>query len=244
MQFTANQLTTNEIRSRLAAFAHQWQHASSEEADEKLFTAAFLACFGIGKHQYKREYAVPRADGSTGYMDGFIPGLLIIEGKSLGKNLDKAREQAESYRWGCPTHERPRYVLLHDFGRFALFDLSHDTSLTCALAELPAHADRFRFLLGEEPTIVEETEANRRAAEQIAELHEALLQSNFTGRDLETFLVRLLFCFFADDTAIFGNNNIFLRLLEQLRPDGANTGAKLNELFDTLNTPIKQRVMP
>ena len=241
MQFTANQLTTNEIRSRLAAFAHQWQHASSEEADEKLFTAAFLACFGIGKHQYKREYAVPRADGSTGYMDGFIPGLLIIEGKSLGKNLDKAREQAESYRWGCPTHERPRYVLLHDFGRFALFDLSHDTSLTCALAELPAHADRFRFLLGEEPTIVEETEANRRAAEQIAELHEALLQSNFTGRDLETFLVRLLFCFFADDTAIFGNNNIFLRLLEQLRPDGANTGAKLNELFDTLNTPIKQR---
>ena len=241
MQFTANQLTTNDIRSRLAAFAHQWQHASSEEADEKLFTAAFLACFGIGKHQYKREYAVPRADGSTGYMDGFIPGLLIIEGKSLGKNLDKAREQAESYRWGCPTHERPRYVLLHDFGRFALFDLSHDTSLTCALAELPAHADRFRFLLGEEPTIVEETEANRRAAEQIAELHEALLQSNFTGRDLETFLVRLLFCFFADDTAIFGNNNIFLRLLEQLRPDGANTGAKLNELFDTLNTPIKQR---
>ena len=241
MQFTANQLTTNEIRSRLAAFAHQWQHASSEEADEKLFTAAFLACFGIGKHQYKREYAVPRADGSTGYMDGFIPGLLIIEGKSLGKNLDKAREQAESYRWGCPTHERPRYVLLHDFGRFALFDLSHDTSLTCALAELPAHADRFRFLLGEEPTIVEETEANRRAAEQIAELHEALLQSNFTGRDLETFLVRLLFCFFADDTAIFGNNNIFLRLLEQLRPDGANAGAKLNELFDTLNTPIKQR---
>ena len=241
MQFTANQLTTNEIRSRLAAFAHQWQHASSEEADEKLFTAAFLACFGIGKHQYKREYAVPRADGSTGYMDGFIPGLLIIEGKSLGKNLDKAREQAESYRWGCPTHERPRYVLLHDFGRFALFDLSLDTSLTCALAELPAHADRFRFLLGEEPTIVEETEANRRAAEQIAELHEALLQSNFTGRDLETFLVRLLFCFFADDTAIFGNNNIFLRLLEQLRPDGANTGAKLNELFDTLNTPIKQR---
>ncbi len=241
MQFTANQLTTNEIRSRLAAFAHQWQHASSEEADEKLFTAAFLACFGIGKHQYKREYAVPRADGSTGYMDGFIPGLLIIEGKSLGKNLDKAREQAESYRWGCPTHERPRYVLLHDFGRFALFDLSLDTSLTCALAELPAHADHFRFLLGEEPTIVEETEANRRAAEQIAELHEALLQSNFTGRDLETFLVRLLFCFFADDTAIFGNNNIFLRLLEQLRPDGANTGAKLNELFDTLNTPIKQR---
>ena len=95
-------------------------------------------------------------------------------------------------------------MLLHDFGRFALFDLSHDTSLTCALAELPAHADRFRFLLGDEPTIVEETEANRRAAEQIAELHEALLQSNFTGRDLETFLVRLLFCLFADDTASHG----------------------------------------
>ena len=59
----ATRLTTNELRKRLAAFAHQWQGTSSERADEKLFTADFLACFGIAAHQYQREYRVTLADG-------------------------------------------------------------------------------------------------------------------------------------------------------------------------------------
>ena len=99
---------------------------------------------------------MPKQDGSTGYMDGFIPGKLIIEGKSLGKDLKKARAQAEAYRWGCPGHEQPRYVLLHDFERFALFDLSQDTQHQTTLAKLPAHADWFRFLVdAERPVIVQ-----------------------------------------------------------------------------------------
>ena len=77
-------LSSNQTRSRLSQFALRWANASSEEADEKLYTAEFLACFGLDKHHYQREYKVPKRDGSTGYMDGFIPGLLIIEGKSLG----------------------------------------------------------------------------------------------------------------------------------------------------------------
>ena len=235
-------LTTNELRTRLAAFAHKWKGASSEDADEKLFTADFLACFDIAAHQYKREYAVPKQDGSTGYMDGFIPGKLIIEGKSLGKDLKKARAQAESYRWGCPPHEQPRYVLLHDFERFALFDLSQDTQHPTTLAKLPAHADWFRFLVdAERPVIVEETEADRKAAEQMARLHDALLRSNFAGRDLEVFLTRLLFCLFADDTAIFGDNGQFKRLVQATRADGKDLGPQLAELFEVLNTEPAQR---
>ena len=235
-------LTTNELRTRLAAFAHKWKGASSEDADEKLFTADFLACFDIAAHQYKREYAVPKQDGSTGYMDGFIPGKLIIEGKSLGKDLKKARAQAEAYRWGCPPHEQPRYVLLHDFERFALFDLSQDTQHPTTLAKLPAHADWFRFLVdAERPVIVEETEADRKAAEQMARLHDALLRSNFAGRDLEVFLTRLLFCLFADDTAIFGDNGQFKRLVQATRADGKDLGPQLAELFEVLNTEPAQR---
>ena len=235
-------LTTNELRTRLAAFAHKWKGASSEDADEKLFTADFLACFDIAAHQYKREYAVPKQDGSTGYMDGFIPGKLIIEGKSLGKDLKKARAQAEAYRWGCPPHEQPRYVLLHDFERFALFDLSQDTQHPTTLAKLPAHADWFRFLVdAERPVIVEETEADRKAAEQMARLHDALLRSNFAGRDLEVFLTRLLFCLFADDTAIFGDNGQFKRLVQATRADGKDLSPQLAELFEVLNTEPAQR---
>ena len=89
----ATRLTTNELRKRLAAFAHQWQGTSSERADEKLFTADFLACFGVAAHQYQREYRVTLADGGTGYMDAFIPGKVIVEGKSLGKDLKNVRCQ-------------------------------------------------------------------------------------------------------------------------------------------------------
>ncbi len=236
------QLTTNELRTRLGAFVHQWAGAEREHADEQLFTAGFLACFGIQPHQYIRQQPVQRQDGSTGYMDGFIPGKLIIEGKSLGKDLKKARRQAEEYRWGCPPAQQPRFVLLHDFARFALFDLAQDAQYTCALAHLPKRADWFRFLVDDAPPVItEETEADRRAAEQMARLHEALLQSRFTGRDLEIFLTRLLFCLFADDIAIFGDNGVFRRLVEATRDDGKDLGPQLAELFEVLNTPEQQR---
>ena len=75
----------------------------------------------------------------------------------------------------------------------------------------------------------------------MARLHEALLQSRFTGRDLEIFLTRLLFCLFADDTAIFGDNGVFRRLVEATRDDGKDLGPQLAELFEVLNTPEQQR---
>ena len=223
-------ITTNELRKRLSAFAHQWAGASSEKADEKLFTAQFLACFGVQPHQYSREFRLTMRDGSHGFMDGFIPGKVIIEGKSLGKDLKKARAQAEEYRWACPPQDQPRYVLLHDFNQFILFDLTQDKSHSCLLQELSKRAEWFRFLVGDTtPEITEESEADRRAAEKMAALHEALLKSNFTGRDLEIFLTRLLFCLFADDTAIFGDNGLFRRLMEGTREDGKDVGSQLRQ---------------
>ncbi len=235
-------ITTNELRKRLSAFAHQWAGASSEKADEKLFTAQFLACFGVHPHQYSREFRLTMRDGTHGFMDGFIPGKVIIEGKSLGKDLKKARAQAEEYRWACPPQDQPRYVLLHDFNQFILFDLTQDKSHSCLLPELAKRAEWFRFLVGDTaPEITEESEADRRAAEKMAALHEALLKSNFTGRDLEIFLTRLLFCLFADDTAIFGDNGLFRRLMEGTREDGKDVGSQLSELFAVLDTPGKKR---
>ncbi|MDR0479270.1 MAG: N-6 DNA methylase, partial [Burkholderiaceae bacterium] len=52
---------------------------------------------------------------------------------------------------------------------------------------------------------------------------------------------RLLFCLFADDTGIFGADGIFRRLVEQTREDGRDTGARLAELFDVLDTPESER---
>ncbi|WP_101103466.1 class I SAM-dependent DNA methyltransferase [Macromonas bipunctata] len=235
-------LSTVEIRKRLTAFVHSWQAVKDEKADAQTFTLRLLECYGLNEHNYLREGRVPKLGGATGYMDGFIPGKLIIEFKSLGKNLKKAATQALGYHWGLPPEQQPRHLLLCDFETFVLIDLAQQTQATWQRADLPRHADKLRFLIDDAPgAIVEERDADRKAAYQLARLHEGLLRVNFTGRPLELFLTRTLFCLFADDTGLFGDNGQFHRFLQGSRGDGDDLGPRLAQLYQTLNKPEHQR---
>jgi hypothetical protein len=236
-------LTRNEIRKRLSAFSQQWKNASRENADSKLFWARFYECFGIRPESATiYEKSVAKLGGKLGFIDSFIPGKLIVEHKSKGQSLDRAFEQATDYFIALPEVERPRYIITSDFARFRLYDLRADTMHECTLAGLSEKAQWFSFLLEDNaPEIVEESPVNRNAAYAISRLHEALLRTNFKGRDLEAFLTRLLFCLFADDTGIFGEDGIFRRLVKNSRPDGKDLGPMLSELFDVLNQPDDQR---
>lgn len=60
----------------------------------------------------------------------------------------------------------------------------------------------------------------------MSQLHQALLEARFTGHDLEVFMIRLLFCFFADDTGIFGSNGQFTRMVRRSREDGKGIWAR------------------
>ena len=84
--------------------------------------------------------------------------------------------------------------------------------------------------------------ANVRASELVGALHDAMKKSGYRGRDLERYLVRLVFCLFADDTGIF-DRDIFLYCIEDRMPpdSGTNMGAFLNHLFQVLNTPVGDR---
>jgi hypothetical protein len=235
-------LTRNEVRTRLAAFAQDWTHATRENADAKLFWARFYECFGIRPESatvYEKE--VTKLGGAHGYIDSFIPGLLIVEHKSRGKDLDAALVQAEDYFIALPEAERPRYIITCDFAHFRLLDLRTGKARACTLRQLPKRADWFAFLLGDDTAIAEESKVDRRAAYQVSRLHQALLENRFTGHDLEVFMTRLLFCFFADDTGIFGANNQFTRLVQRSREDGKDTGALIAELFQVLDTPRGER---
>ncbi|MEX3843186.1 class I SAM-dependent DNA methyltransferase [Paraburkholderia sp. BR10882] len=237
-------LSFPEIRTRLQAFAKQWKQAERENADAKLFWARFYECFGIRPESATiYEKAVDKLDGSRGFIDSFIPGLLIVEHKSKGKDLNSAFTQASDYFTALAEGERPRYIIVSDFARFRLYDLKTDTQAECKLADISKHAGWFRFLVEDDaaPEIVEESPINRQAAYAVSKLHEALLQANFRGRDLEVFLTRLLFCFFADDTGIFGQDGVFRRYVETTRPDGRDTGQSLAILFDVLDTPDSDR---
>ncbi len=237
-------LTRNEIRKRLSAFAKEQQGARNERSQAQTFWLRFYECFGIRAESATiYEQSVKKLGGAQGFIDSFIPGKLIVEHKSAGKDLDAAFGQASEYFLSLKEEERPRYIITSDFARIRLYDLQSGGGYhQCKLAELPKKADWFMFLVeGEITDITEESEADRNAAYAISKLHEALLRANFKGRDLEVFLTRLLFSLFADDTGIFGENGIFRRLMESTRTDGSDTGRVLAELFQILNTPENER---
>ncbi|MFZ1546783.1 MAG: DNA methyltransferase, partial [Candidatus Nitrotoga sp.] len=208
------------------------------------FLAAFYECFGIRAESATiYEQSVKKLGGAQGFIDSFIPGKLIVEHKSKGKDLDAAFGQASEYFLSLKEEERPHYIITSDFARIRIYDLQAGGGYhQCKLAELPKKADWFMFLVeGELTDYTEESEADRSAAYTISKLHEALLRANFKGRDLEVLLTRLLFCLFAEDTGIFGENGIFRRLMEFTRADGSDVGRVLAELFQVLNTPEEER---
>ena len=107
------------------------------------------------------------------------------------------------------------------------------------LRHLHKHVRLFRGLVGQKPlTVAPEDPVNIKAAESMGRLHDALKAGHYAGHDLEVMLVRLLFCLFADDTGIFQPAHVFHDFVtEHTAVDGSDLGARLAQLFQTLNTP-------
>ena len=69
-------------------------------------------------------------------------------------------------------------------------------------------------MLGRRVSFERQEAVTIKAAELMGRIHDALEDNGYTGHDLERYLVRLLFCMFADDTGIFQPKDIFLQLIE------------------------------
>ena len=237
-------LSWNEIRARAAAFAEEWQDAAYEKGETQSFYNDFFNIFGVKRRTVARyEEHVKRLDNSSGYIDLFWPGVLLVEQKSAGRDLTKAYGQAGDYFDALSEQERPRYILVSDFQTFELRDLDERERTFFALADLPQHVEKFGFILGvQKRTFKDQDPVNIQASELMGHLHDALEQSGYTGHDLELFLVRTVFCLFADDTGIFEPRDIFLDLLEnRSREDGSDLGLWLSRLFQVLDTPEDKR---
>lgn len=242
-------LDWNEIRGRAVAFGRDWEDVESERAEAKSFWDEFFKVFGITRRRVASfEEPVKRLLGSksktsTGYIDLFWKGTLIVEHKSAGRDLDRAYTQAIDYFPGIPERDLPRYVLVSDFKRFRLFDLEAGENHEFKLGELAKNINLFAFIAGYVPRQVREQDpVNLKAAEKMGRLHDLLKESGYSGHDLEVLLVRLLFCLFADDTGIFQPVQMFREWIEnETREDGTDLGPRLTELFQVLNTSERDR---
>lgn len=244
MRGMAVTLSQNEISARAAKFAGDWKNTEREEAEAQSFLIDFFHVLGIDRKRVAIfEHKVKCADGGNGYIDLFWKGHILIEMKSRGKDLAKAYEQAKRYADSLPHHEFPRAILICDFETWHFYDLSRDAQLTCfSLEELPQYIHLFHYLAGyNQREYQEEDPVNVQAAELLGKLHDRLKDIGYTGHPLEVYLVRLLFCLFADDTGIFRKDSFRSFIHNCTAEDGRDLAPLLAQLFQALNTPVEQR---
>lgn len=237
-------LSWNEIKSRAAAFVKEWEHETNEDAEAKSFWDEFFFIFDIKRRRLASfEFHVKKIDNKDGYVDLFWPGTLIVEHKSRGKDLSKAHGQVLGYFHGIEEKQLPRYILVSDFAKFRLYDLDNDTQHDFPLTKLLENIQLFGFIAGyEKRTFKEQDPVNIEAAELMGKLHDKLKAVGYTGHQLELYLVRLVFCLFADDSNIF-EKDIFNEYIEiKTAEDGSDLAMHIDALFNLLNTPEPNRL--
>ena len=234
----------NEIKDRAVRFSKEWEDAHREEADAKPFLEDFFNVFGISRRKVATfEERVKRLGDHDGYIDLLWKGTMLVEMKSRGKDLDKAYQQAIDYTHGLKDYELPKYILVSDFASFRLFNLDDDSVHSFELQDLVQHVHLFGFIAGyKKQTYKEEDPVNVDAAYLMGKLHDELKESGYTGHQLEMYLVRLLFCLFAEDTTIFEPNAFEDYIINRTHEDGSDLGLHLAQIFQVLNTPPYERL--
>jgi hypothetical protein len=253
-------LSWNEIRHRAIVFSKEWTGAKSEQAEKQTFWNEFFNVFGIRRRVVASfEEPVKKLSGEYGYIDLFWRGIVLVEHKSRGKDLGKAESQAFSYIQDLVSDGRakeiPRYIIVSDFARIALYDLEPEeksdlplfagrrvASLEFPLGDFHKQIHQFAFIPGYQQHKFEEQDPiNIEAVEIMGRLHDTLEAGGYSGHQLERFLVRILFCLFAEDTSIFERESFKLYILNRTAEDGSDLGQHLAHLFEVLNTPPEKR---
>ena len=249
-------------KKNAAAFAAEWSGRGYEKGDAQVFWTELLQQI-VGMQNISRNVRVEYRTASGGFIDCLIPDAgVIVEQKGLGIDLDKPEErqgrmvtpfeQALTYAESFPRNRQPRFVVVCNFSTFRVHDRD-----ACPRAELAGKYVEFTLEeLGRNPHLLDfvtdpansrserEKQVSMEAGRLIGELH-ALLQAQYidpeseeSQKALNILCVRLVFCLFCEDAALFPK----AALLNNLRTvEPKNMRVALKRLFKALATPIEKR---
>jgi len=139
------------------------------------------------------------------------------------------------------TKQHPRFIVVTDFQTLLSVDTKTGDTLDISISELAKHYDFFLPWAGlEKAQFQSENPADVKAAERMGRLYDIILEDNPTEEKdqlhaLNIFLSRLLFCFFAEDTGIFQDNQFTNALASHTADDGSDLQTYLHKLFAVLN---------
>lgn len=244
-------LVLSDIRSRAGSFVAGWRDAEGYERGEaQSFVRDLLQVFGITRSAaavYEKR-AQRASTGQRGYIDALISGTALVEMKSAGEDLIAAEVQALDYMESLTENERPDHIITSDFRRFRLLDLTAEGDeqpvIEFPLDQLPSHVEDLMFLAGYRRTKFGSTEqetASIQAAQLMARLYEHLEKTGYDEHQASIFLVRTLFCLYADDSGLW-ERDLFSRYIEErTSADGSDLGAQLATLYQALSKPEDKR---
>lgn len=231
-----------EFSEKYAKITNEKQYSQSFWTD--LFTKVIgvpdLLAAGI-----EFEYPVVTSEGKTNWIDILWSGVLLIEQKSAGKDLNLAEAQARGYLVALPPKNRPPAIIVSDFSRIRIIDVLMNEQFEFQLSELSENLHRLELILGNQiaKATQQEVSADIHAVELMGNLFNAFDKAGYEGHALSVFLVRVLFMNFGDDTRMWKRvgNGLFAEFIGNSTVDGNALGAQIQELFQVLDTPIENR---
>ena len=252
-------MTEKQQRNAAREFASQWAGRGYEKGESQKFWMQLLSeVYGVEHVASFIEFEDQVMLDSTSFIDGYIPSTkVLIEQKSQGKDLRKAIkqsdgslltpfQQAKRYVLGLPLSRHPRWVVVSNFTEFLVYDMEQPNGEPeqILLENLEKEYYRLQFLVNvKSEHISREEEVSMKAGEIIGAIYDAMLKQ-YGDRDPETLqqlnilCVRLVFCLYAEDAGIFTRDQFHDYLVKH---DTEMMRTALLQLFEVLNTPVKQR---
>lgn len=144
---------------------------------------------------------------------------------------------------------KAKFILATDGIDFEAEDIQSGETLACAYIDFPNHFGFFLELAGIKTVQqIRENAFDVRATSRLNRLYIELLKHNpdwstaERRQDMNHFMARLIFCFFAEDTDIFHSNRLFSATVEQMSAkDASDTHIVIAEIFRAMNTQIEER---
>ena len=177
------------------------------------------------------------------------PGEVYLKNKLFFKETNGQLLQAYSDLEDRISNikSQPRYIIVTDYQHLLAKDVQTGDSLDINFTELPQYFDFFLAWNGiEKADFEKENPADLKAAERFAKLFDEISKDNqeADSHGLNLFLIRLLFCLFAEDTGIF-EADLFTNFLKQITAtDGSDMNSRISELFAYLDKSARTEQVP
>ena len=181
--------------------------------------------------------------GAPNWIDVFIPGVVLVEHKSVGKSIDEAEQQARGYIESLKKELRPDWIILCDFINWRIVNYVTNEQHDFVLNDLPKYVGLIERVLSKNTVDIStvQMEWDKKAADLISNVHKEMINANYDRHNANILIARLLFLMFADDLTIFSSEPLFDRLVSESKEDGSDLGMIFTTLFQIVNQPETQR---